>query len=203
MEKEHANILLDFAIRKEQEQIAEEEAKRNANRQAALQYKKYLEEQMVKEKEDTAIVDEIRRREEEKVWKARDDALQARDQARQELMSMVDAGRQEQIRYKQEQTYKEKYEDVKFVKKFMDDAQEAVRKERQDSANRRQINMQNNIQLTKQIDQKKHHEEIIKQEVYLEDKEMKYRERLHQQRLAEQAGSLRVAFPLQKNNWYT
>jgi len=203
MEKEHANILLDFAIRKEQEQIAEEEAKRNANRQAALQYKKYLEEQMVKEKEDTAFVDEIRRREEEKVWKARDDALQARDQARQELMSMVDAGRQEQIRYKQEQTYKEKYEDVKFVKKFMDDAQEAVRKERQDSANRRQINMQNNIQLTKQIDQKKHHEEIIKQEVYLEDKEMKYRERLHQQRLAEQAGSLRVAFPLQKNNWYT
>ncbi len=203
IQKEHDAILLDYALRKEAEAIAEEEAKRNANRQASLQFRKYLEEQMIKEAEDTAFVDEIRRQEEEKVWKARDEALQAREDARAQLMAMVDVGRQEQIRHKHEQLTKEKYEDLKFVKKFMDDAQEAVQKEREAVDRRRKVNVENNVELIKQIDQKKHTEEIARQEVYLADKEMKYRERLHQQRLAEQAGSVRMNFPLQKNNWYS
>jgi hypothetical protein len=59
-----------------------EEMKKNADREAALQYRKYLEELMVKEAEDTAFVDEVRKREEERVWKARDDALNAREEAR-------------------------------------------------------------------------------------------------------------------------
>lgn len=203
IQQEHDTILLDYALRKEAEAIAEEEAKKNANRQASLQFRKYLEEQMVKEAEDTAFVDEIRRQEEEKVWKARDEALQAREDARNQLMAMVDSGRQEQIRHKHEFLTKEKQEDFKFVKKFMDDAQDAVQKERDASDRRRKVNVENNVELIKQIDQKKHTEEIMRQEVYLADKEMKYRERMHQQRLAEQAGSVRMAFPLQKNNWYS
>ena len=41
-------------------------------------YRKYLEELMVKEAEDTSFVDEANQREFEKVQKARDDALQAK-----------------------------------------------------------------------------------------------------------------------------
>jgi hypothetical protein len=94
--------LLRFALAKEKEAQAAEEAKKHANRQAAREYKKYLEEQMVRDAEDTAGLDEIRRKEEEKVWRARDDALNARQAARDYLMKMVDEGRQEQIRLRHE-----------------------------------------------------------------------------------------------------
>lgn len=203
IEREENAILLDYALRKEQEQISAEEAKRLANRQAALKYKKFLEEQMVKEAEDTAFVDEVRRREEEKVWKARDDALQAREDARKYLMKMVDEGRQEQIHYKYEQLKKEKEEDYKFLDKFAQENQESIRKEREESERRRQIALRNKDELNSQILTKKQKEELERQEAYLADKQMQYRERLHQQRLAEQAGSVRLNYPLQKNNWYT
>jgi hypothetical protein len=87
-------------LKKEREAQEAEEAKKHANRQAALEYKKYLEEQMVRDAGDAAHLDEMRRVEEEKVWKARDDALAARQAARDYLLKMVDEGRQEQIRYK-------------------------------------------------------------------------------------------------------
>lgn len=94
--------MLRFALAKEKEAQEAEEAKRNANRQAAKEYKRYLEEQMIRDAEDTAQLDDMRRREEEKVWKARDDALNARQAARDYLMKTVDEGRQEQIRTKAE-----------------------------------------------------------------------------------------------------
>lgn len=203
IEAQQDAILLDYALRKESEQIAAEEAKKNANRAAAMKYRAYLEEQMIKEAEDTAFVDEIRRREEEKVWKARDDALQAREDARNYLMKMVDEGRQEQIRHKQKQEQEEKAADLKFVTKFMDDAADAVRAEREAVERRRRIAEENNEQLQRQIDARRMREEREKQEAYLADKEMKYREKLHQQRLAQQAGSVRLNYSLQKNNWYT
>jgi hypothetical protein len=93
---------LRFALAKEREAQEAEEAKKHANRQAALEYKKYLEEQMIRDAGDAAHLDEMRRVEEEKVWKARDDALAARQAARDYLMKMVDDGRQEQIRHKHE-----------------------------------------------------------------------------------------------------
>ena len=46
-------ILLHYAMQKEREKDAEEKAKRDGAREAARTYKKYLEEQMVKEAEDT------------------------------------------------------------------------------------------------------------------------------------------------------
>jgi hypothetical protein len=203
IDAEHDAILLDYALRKEQEANAAEEAKRVANRQAAMQYRKYLEEQMIKEAEDTAMVDEIRRREEEKVWKARDDALQAREDARHYLMKLVDEGRQEQIQHKQRQFEEEKRENLTFVKRFMEEANEAVQKERNAQEQRRFQALTNNEQLQRQIDERRRKEEIERQELYLADKEMKYREKLHQERLSQQAGSVRINYPLKKNNWYT
>ena len=203
MEKEQNTILLDYALRKEAEQIAFEEAKKHANREAALKYKKFLEEQMIKEAEDTAFVDEVRRREEEKVWKARDDALKAREDARRYLMQMVDQGRQEQIRYRHEQTIREKEDDKKFLYKFAVDNEEGRRKDEAERERRRNENLANNQELQKQIEIRKMREELERQEAYLADKEMKYREKVHQQKLAEQAGSVRLQYPLQKNNWFT
>ncbi len=203
IERDQDAILLDFALRKEQEANAAEEAKRNANRHAAMQYRKYLEEQMVKEAEDTAFVDEVRKREEEKVWKLRDDALQARQDARDFLMRQVDEGRQEQIQAKREYSARERIEGQKFASKFIVEAQDAVQRERQAADQRKQVAVDNNERLLQQIEYRRQKEELEKQEAYLADKQMKYIERQHQQRLAEQGGAVRVNRPLQKNNWYT
>ena len=158
---------------------------------------------MVKEAEDTAFVDEIRKREEEKVWKARDDALQAREDARNYLMKMVDEGRQEQIRHKQQYSTVESKEGQIFAKKFIEDAQEALRGEQAEKEARRNVSVQNQQQLNEQIAYRRYKEEMEQQENYLAEKQMKYMERQHQQRLAEQAGSVRGHRPLMKNNWYS
>ena len=78
--------------------------------------------------EDTAFVDEINKREEEKVWKARDDALKAREDARQYLMQAVDEGRKQQIASKREMSEKEREEGQLFARKFLDEASEAVQR---------------------------------------------------------------------------
>lgn len=202
-EKQQDAILLDYALRKEREQLTAEEMKRQASKEAAKHFRKYLEEQMQKEAEDTAFVDEVRRREEERVWKARDDALKAREDARNYLMQQVDQGRQQQIRAREQREMFDKQEGKVFADKFLQDASEGVAREKAEIERRRQIAMENNIRLRQQIDNRGQQKEAEKQEVYLEDKHMKYMEKLHQQKLAEQGGSLRLHRPLQKNNWYS
>ena len=58
-------------------------------------------------------------------------------------------------------------------------------------------------QLNEQIAYRRMKEDMERQEAYLADKQMRYMERLHQQRLAEQAGTVRGHRPLMKNNWYS
>lgn len=203
IEQEQNKILLDYALRKEAAEIQAEEDKKNAARQAGQQYKKYLELQMIQEAQDNSFVDEVRRREEEKVWKARDDQLQAREDARAYLMKMVDEGRQEQIAARREAAEKARMEDAKFASKFLVEGAEAVQKEREAAAYRRAKAEENNEMLQKQIEYRRQREELEKQEQYLADKQMKYIERQHQQRLNEQGGTVRLFRPKEKNKWYS
>lgn len=158
---------------------------------------------MIKEAEDTAFMDEVIKREEERVWKARDDALQARQDARDYLMRQVDEGRQVQIRERKALSEVDKIEGAKFAAKFIEDAKDAVQKEKLAAEKRKQTNIANNEKLMQQIEYRKQKEELERQEIYLADKQMKYIERQHQQKLAEQGGAVRTFRPLQKNSWYT
>lgn len=196
-------ILLDYALRKEREANEAEEAKRIANRDAAIQYRRYLEEQMVKEAEDTAFMDEVCKREEERVWKARDDALQAREDARNSLLQMVDQGRQEQIRLKREALEQERQEGRVFAERFIEESKEGIEKDQSAMEMRRAKSKDNQLLLAQQIALRRHKEELERQESYLQDKHMKHMERLHQQRLADQAGSVRITFPIKGTQWYT
>lgn len=197
------SLLLDYALRKERDAIQAEENKKKASRMAALQFKRYLEEQMVKEKEDSAAIDEIRRREEEKVWKQRDDALQQREDARNYLMKLVDQGRQEQISLRKEQLVREKEGDRVFASRFLDQAREGVELERREVEKRRQEAHENSIKLKEQIGQRERQRELERQEVFLEDKHMQHMERAHQRRLAEQGGTLQLFHPLKQSQWYS
>jgi hypothetical protein len=203
IQREQDAVLLEYALRREREANAAEEAKKIANRDAAVRYRKYLEEQMIKEKEDTAFMDEVCRREEERVWKARDDALQARQDARDMLMQLVDEGRQEQIRARAERMVREKEEGKIFASRFLEEAKQGVERDRIAAEARRKANLDNNEVLMQQLAVRRQNEEVQKQEQYLEDKQMKYMERMHTQKLKEQGGNLRTSFPLKSGQWYS
>ena len=203
MRKEQDNYLLDYAISQEQAAAAEEEAKRQANKRAAQEYRKYLEIQMQKEAEDTAFVDEMRKREEDKVFKQREDALNARKAARDFLMKQVDEGRKQQISHKERELLLQKEEEAVWASKFIEDAEIGLQKEREAAAARRKVAADNNIKLMTQIEQRRELEELEKQEKYLSDKHMQHIERAHKQKLAEQGGTVRNFRPIKKSQWYT
>lgn len=203
IQRYHDKILLDYALMKEREIDQADDQKKQAVRTAAMQYAKYLAEQAMKEKEDELYVDGVRRLEEEKMWKIRDDALQVRQDSRDYLMRMVDDGRQEQIRSKHDQAIRERAESQIFATKFVAEAREGLEKDRIDAMRRRNIGIENNDKLQDQIAFRREKEELDKQEIYLADKRMKYIERTHQQRLADQSGALKTNFPIKSGQWYS
>ena len=187
-------ILLDYALENERLQIKAENDKRKAGAEAAKQYRKYLEALMVKEAEDTSFVDEANQREFEKVQKARDDALQAREDARAHLMELVKAGRKEQIIYKQQKEKEEKEADVLYASKFAGEIAAGKAMDAAAVTARRAKAQMNSELLNEQIAERERQEKLRRQEIYLEEKRMKHVERKHHQHLATQKGSVRLDY---------
>lgn len=177
------NALLQYALMKERKALNAEEAKREQNKRHAAEYRNYLEEQMIKDAEDSALVDQMRRMEEEKAWKLRDDTLQAREDARKYLMQTVDQGRQEQIQNKRQQNLSEKQLEAQRATKFIEDAREGMEQERLAAARRRMVAMENTSKLSEQIKLREEREAKEKQESYLEYKLAQHAERLQKQKL--------------------
>lgn len=203
LKKAQDMALLRFALAKEREQQEQEEAKKYANRQAAKEYRRYLEEQMVRDAGDAAHLDEMRKIEEEKVWKARDDALNARQAARDYLMKMVDEGRQDQIKYKHESEIQRQQDEKMWSEKFLKESEEGLRQERLEAEARRQVAIQNNSQLKDQMNHRREKEEKDKQDEYLAYKHMMRVEEMHKKKLSEQGGVARTFRPLKQSQWYS
>jgi hypothetical protein len=203
VQKTQDEFLLRYAMEREAESIATENAKKNANRAAAAQYRKYLEEQMIKEAEDNSTLDDIRRVEEEKVWNARDAALDARQRARDELRMLVDQGRMDQIEYRRRQQELEDEMDRIYAAQFIVDAKDGIRREHEEVQRRRELNLSNRSKLEEQIAYRRAVEERERQEAYLSDKHMRHMERVHQQKLQEQGGVVRTYRPLRQGQWYS
>jgi hypothetical protein len=200
--KENA-ILLDYALRMEKRAMDQEKAKLDGQKEAALKYRAYLQEQMIKEAEDNSFMEEVCKKEEERVWKARDDLLAAREEARRRLMVEVDKGRQEQIARKLAEEERDREEGKVFADKFIRDAKDGIEMERQEALHRKQLSIENDERLKEQISIRRRKDEAEKQENFLADKHMQYIERLHRQKLAEQGPTLRLHWPLQHSQWYT
>ena len=201
LQKHHDKILLDYAIAKETESSHDNNSKKQLLRQQAVEYAEYLKERASNQAEHAAYVDDVHRKEQEKVWQARDDDLQQRQDARDYLMKMVDDGRKEQIRSRQDQAMREKSESENFGRKFVMDAKNGVEREREEAAHRRALHLENNDKLQDQIAYRRHKEDLVKQDSYLEEKRMKYAEREHQQKLRLQGGEVRTNFPLRGGQW--
>ena len=83
-------------MEKEKSEIAREQGKKEEEKRVSQQYRAFLEDQMIKEAEDTKDVDAHRKKESEKIWIKRDNDKKAQDDARAALMHEVDIGRREQ-----------------------------------------------------------------------------------------------------------
>ena len=201
IQREHDKILLDYALMKERESDYADNMKKNEIRKSAKQYAEYLKEQAIRESDESAYLDEIHRKEEEKIMQLKDNDLKQRNDARNNLMKMVDNGRQEQIRYKNDSIMRERIENRNFDMKFMSDARNAIVVEKNSEMNRRNFNIENNQKLADQILYRREKEEKEKQDIYLADKRMKFIERTQQQKLAEQGGAIRTNFPLKHCDW--
>jgi hypothetical protein len=157
---------------------------------------------MMKEKEDSAVIDDICRQEEERVWNQREEMLQARDDARLYLQNLVEEGRQQQIRELAQKRLLEKMEGKIYAEQFIQSAKEGLAKEREKQEELRKKNIDNCAILKEQIDLRRQREEIEKQQEYLQRKEAAYVEKLQSQKLQSQAGAVRVHFPIKsRSQW--
>ena len=118
---------------------AEEKQKQAASLQAMQEYKSYLEEQLKRDAEDNAWVDEMRQREEEKVWMQREEMLRKREEAKNRLMVLVDQGRREQLEAKRLAREEELREEEVWSTKFIEDAKRGVQEEKQEVERRKQV----------------------------------------------------------------
>lgn len=184
IQKQQDQALLQYALAKERESQAAEIEKKQANIEAAANYREYLKEATAKRAEDSGLVDRMRQAEENKVLKARDDALQAREEARTTLMRNVDRGRQEQQQAKQQALLAEKAQEQALADRMMDDAKRAIEQERAAVVARRLIMEENQRALADQIKAKEDREIQAKQEAYLAEKIKMRQEQMQKQRFS-------------------
>jgi len=202
-ERQQDLLLLQYAMEVEKADIAREQGKREEEKRVSQQYRAFLEAQMIKEAEDTKDIDEHRKRESEKIWIKRDNDKKAQDDARATLMREVDLGRKEQIRLQ-----KEKAEDDRkyFLEQVALDKLEWDRQEQAEQDKLKRIRdgvRHNNETLKSQIALREKNRRVEEQQKFLLNKQMAYMEKLHQQRLSEQAGFVRDYHPRKHTQWYT
>ena len=103
---------------KERRELESEAAKRQQEKDMTKKYQEHLRLQMIKEKEDDSLLEELRRQDEEKTWKKREDQYNREQGARRELHEAVMAGRDEQLRLKAERAKVDAAVDVQQVEIF-------------------------------------------------------------------------------------
>jgi hypothetical protein len=101
IERREDELLLKYALAKEQKRHSEESATKEHGKGTATKDKALLHEQMKKDKVDSGRIDAIREAKMEEIGMKRDAELRARAQVREVLMAEVDEGRQAQIKEKE------------------------------------------------------------------------------------------------------
>mmetsp|Transcript_78098 Transcript_78098/g.156286 ORF Transcript_78098/g.156286 Transcript_78098/m.156286 type:complete len:481 (+) Transcript_78098:47-1489(+) len=196
-------VLLNFALDKERAKEAEEAAKRLEEKETTKRYQDYLELQMVKEAEDFAEVDAVRKKAEDQIFAKREQEQQDRLDARNALWRNTDRGRQEQIRFQYERAIKEAEDDNAMSSKNGGNQDELDAIETAKRAAHKQALGENQLGIRAQVSYKQRVGRREVQEKYLEAKIMSKVEVEHKARLSEMAGTVKVNFPNKHTQWYS
>lgn len=201
VQRNQDKILLEYALYGEEQAMMVESSRKQSIRQAAKLFAENFQGRSAKELDDIKYGEDVRRKEEEKLWQARETELQDRQDASDYLTRMVTNGRLEQIRFKTDQTNRDRLEADLFAAQYRADTRDGVEREKTEASRRRIANIENSDKILDQITYRREKEELENQAVYLSDKRMKAVERDHRQRVAAQGPSLRANFPLRSTQW--
>ena len=181
--------LLDYALQKEQRELAQEAAAKEENVGMSKEYMAFLEGQMKKVQTDTSRIDAIREAKAEQIWLQRDAVLAAQVEARRRMMAEVDDCRRIQIKQQILQIEQERKEVAKYVAECVEAArkQNAIDKQKGMEATASTVSIAN-MNAAVAGDRQKRREEDQAQQALLERKAREYEERKHGQRLRELLG---------------
>jgi len=188
-DREEDLMLLDYALQKEQRELAQEAAAKEENVGMSKEYMAFLEGQMKKVQTDTSRIDVIREAKAEQIWLQRDAILAAQVEARRRMMAEVDDCRRIQIKQQILQIEQERKEVAKYVAECVEAArkQNAIDKQKGMEATASTVSIAN-MNAAVAGDRQKRREEDQAQQALLERKAREYEERKHGQRLRELLG---------------
>ena len=145
VEMESDLLLLSVALEKERRELESEAAKREQEKEMTKKYQEHLRQQMIKEKEDDALLEELRRQDEEKTWKKRPQPRAKRGASARAVM----AGRDEQLRLKAERAKVDA--DQPATGNLQEREQEVAELDAQALAAQKQAAIDNGIVVSRQI----------------------------------------------------
>ncbi|GAB5031287.1 Hypothetical protein NocV09_00501550 [Nannochloropsis oceanica] len=200
-ERQRDLALLEHAMALEAKEVAREKAKDTRAHLEARIYRQYLEEVMKKESEDERAVDAVRQAKEDEVWEQREAMFQARKKKHERLWQQVDAGRQEQLRYKALAGERVAEEAAREVEKWKLEQAAGMEEERRAQEAHRAAVKENQEMLQQQVESRQRRERWEQQQEYLRTKHMQKEEAALMQRQKSQAGIARTYFPLRLEKW--
>jgi len=201
--REQDMMLLQYALDKEKADEMNEARKREEEKETTKVFQEYLKAQMIKEAQNDALVEELRKAEEDRIWERKEGEQRKRDEARAYLMRITNEGRQTQIEEKRKRHAEElAYEGSE--NEYMDREQAELDRIEADKEARRRLATDKNLAYIKgQIAAKERARRREEQEKFLETKIMERNEEEHRRQLAEQAGRLKLYHPIKHTSWYT
>lgn len=183
VQRREEQALLDYAIKREKLQIQKEDEKSQENKGAAQEYMNFLEEQMVKENEDTRAIDRIRDEKSAGIWSAREAEKKAKDDARSKLMADVEYSRKEQILEKKRMREEERRENDKQLQLSILEREEHRLKEKQKEDLKMKATFENMLANKRTCEKRAEQKARDKQQNFLEQEHLEWKEKEHNKRL--------------------
>jgi hypothetical protein len=190
MEMESDLLLLKVALEKERRELESEEEKKRAEAAITKQYQEHLRLQMIKEKEDDSLLEELRRQDEERVQAKRDAQFAREQECRQELLNAVMEGREQQLVNKARTRQVEAAEDHEHAVRTKTECERLVVLEASTQAAQAKARADNQGAIRVQKNAKETAKEQQLQHEYLEWKTMKYAEKKFQDVLGRDGGKV-------------
>jgi len=191
-EMENELTLLQVALEKEARELEAEEEKKRQEKAASAIYQKHLQAQMVKEKADDSLLEELRRQDEAKAADKRDSQKRREDSARAELATQVQLGREQQKQEKMKKVMDDKDAEAQYAREqsVMNTKLDNLELEKRAmQAETKRMN-QNKVRL--QISAKEQMRQQRLQDEYIANRTNQYTERQFNAHLMQLAGQARA-----------
>jgi hypothetical protein len=180
MEMESDLLLLQVALEKERRELESEAEKRRTEKEMTKKYQEHLRLQMIKEQADDSVLEEMRRKDEEREWKKREAMLNKEQAARKGLQKSVMEGREYQLRVKAERAVVDAEIDRQQVQIFKDENKHLAEMEAQLAETHHQARIASQTIVLRQIAEREEIARKAKQDEFLELKQMQFAEKQYQ-----------------------